>query len=82
RHSGASRVAVSLDVDERIVRAGITDDGRGFPVDQSSGEDGHGLGLIGMRERARNAGGMLEIESAPGEGTRVRVELPVRRRPR
>ncbi|HUF89317.1 MAG TPA: PAS domain S-box protein [Gemmatimonadota bacterium] len=82
RHSGASRVAVSLDVDERTVRVGITDDGRGFPVDQSYGEDGHGLGLVGMRERARNAGGMLEIESAPGEGTRVRVELPVRRRPR
>ena len=79
RHSGASRVAVSLEADERFVRVGIADDGRGFHTNRSHGEEGRGLGLVGMRERARNAGGMLEIESAPGKGTRVTVELPVGR---
>jgi two-component system sensor histidine kinase UhpB len=82
RHSGASRIAVSLEADERAVRVGIADDGRGFPTDHTQDQNGRGLGLVGMRERARNAGGMLEIESAPGEGTRVRAELPVRKRAR
>ena len=82
RHSRASRVVVSLETDDRVVRAGIVDDGCGFAAGLGYGDDGHGLGLLGMRERARNAGGMLEIESEPGSGTRVRVELPIRRGPR
>lgn len=36
----------------------------------------HGLGLIGIRERASQVGGTLRVESAPGKGTRVTVELP------
>lgn len=82
RHAGASRIVVSLQEDEGAVRAEIEDDGRGFTIDRDYGDDGRGLGLVGMQERARNAGGILEIDSAPGTGTRVRVELPVRRRSR
>lgn len=80
RHAGASRIVVSLRADDRAVIAEIEDDGRGFAMDRDYGDDGQGLGLIGMRERARYAGGVLAIDSAPGAGTRVRVELPVRRR--
>ncbi|HYO48177.1 MAG TPA: PAS domain S-box protein [Gemmatimonadota bacterium] len=82
RHSGASRVAVSLQTEDGMVRAEVEDDGRGFAVDRAYGDEGQGLGMVGMRERARNAGGSLDIDSAPGAGTRVRVELPLKRRER
>ena len=76
RHSGASRVAVSLNEEDRVMRAEVRDDGRGFAMERPFSDDGQGLGLVGMRERARNAGGTLEIYGGPGAGTRVRVTLP------
>lgn len=76
RHSGASRVAVSLHAEDHVLRAEVRDDGRGFSTERSFSDEGQGLGLVGMRERARHAGGTLEIDSAPGVGTRVRVTLP------
>ncbi len=51
----------------------IVDDGKGF--DPASARPG-GIGLIGMRERATWLGGAFRVESAPGQGTRVSVELP------
>ena len=73
RHSGAERVTVAL---RRREDAGVTleisDDGRGFPFDES--EDG--LGIAGMRERALLVGGELTIESRPGAGTTVRLSVP------
>ncbi|HEY7471191.1 MAG TPA: PAS domain S-box protein [Gemmatimonadota bacterium] len=82
RHAGASRIRVSLRADDDAVSAEIDDDGRGLAADRGDGDDVPGMGLVGMRERARNAGGALEIDSAPGAGTRVRVVLPFRRRSR
>lgn len=76
RHAGASRVAVSLQADDHVLRAEVEDDGRGFTTERPFSDEGQGLGLVGMRERARHAGGTLEIDSAPGAGTRVRVTLP------
>jgi signal transduction histidine kinase len=76
RHSGASRVAVSLEAKDHVLRAEVRDDGRGFATDRPFSDEGQGLGLVGMRERARHVGATLEIDSAPGEGTRVRVTLP------
>ncbi|HET7692094.1 MAG TPA: PAS domain S-box protein [Gemmatimonadota bacterium] len=76
RHSGASRVAVALHEEDHVLRAEVRDDGRGFATERPFSDDGQGLGLVGMRERARNAGGTLEIDGAPGAGTRVRVTLP------
>ena len=76
RHSGASRVAVSLHAEDHILRAEVEDDGRWFATERPFSDEGQGLGLVGMRERARHAGGTLEIDSAPGSGTRVRVTLP------
>jgi len=58
----------------------ITDDGRGFDVNEALAhhlQDGRGLGLLGMRERAELLGGRLQVESRPGAGTRVTVELPL-----
>jgi PAS domain S-box-containing protein len=72
RHSDARRVKVVLSADHREVRAEVTDDGVGF--DPASVRKG--VGISGMRERASALGGSLEIESAPGKGTSVRVEIP------
>ena len=80
RHSGATRILVSLRADRGAVRATVEDDGRGFALERDPVSGGRGLGLVGMRERARNAGGMLEIVSAPETGTRVSAELPLARR--
>ena len=65
----------------RVVRKGsgtlasIEDDGIGF--DTRRALDGEGLGLLGIRERARTLGGELEIESRPGHGTRLLLSFPV-----
>ena len=54
-------------------RLSVADDGRGFDV----GAAPQRFGLIGMRERVLLAGGDLEIDSAPGAGTRLRAVLPL-----
>jgi signal transduction histidine kinase len=51
----------------------ISDDGAGF--DPEGDFSGH-LGLKSMRERAARLGGTLRVESAPGEGTTIRVQIP------
>jgi signal transduction histidine kinase len=73
RHSDARRVGVVLLKDRDRVRAEVTDDGRGF--DPASVREG--VGLSGMRERALELGGKLEVESEPGRGTRVIIEVPL-----
>lgn len=77
RHAGAEEVRIRVrGVDGQVV-AEVVDDGSGFDVPESvEGIDG-GLGLVGMQERAALAGGRLEIESAPGRGTTVRVLVPL-----
>ena len=47
-----------------------------MPTNLAELEKGGGLGVIGMRERANEVGGRLEIETAPGAGTLVRVRVP------
>ena len=73
KHAHASRVAVRLDVAADRATLEVADDGVGF---EPSLRGGDGFGLPGMRERAQRLGGTLDIESAPGAGTRVRVEVP------
>jgi PAS domain S-box-containing protein len=76
RHAGARRARVTFAVADGALEVSVTDDGLGFDLGAVERE-ARGLGLLGMRERARNAGGELAIESAPGAGTRVRIRLPV-----
>jgi signal transduction histidine kinase len=77
-HSQAARVDVSVSVDGGHAGLEIADDGRGFTPEQAAAarDDGH-FGLRMLADMAENAGGRLDIESAPGEGTRVRLEVPV-----
>jgi two-component system sensor histidine kinase UhpB len=69
QHAGAEKIDVELSFIGRTMLR-ISDDGRGF----SASRDG-GLGLSGMRERARLVGGQLSIWSGPGTGTRVELTL-------
>ncbi|HWM64164.1 MAG TPA: sensor histidine kinase [Solirubrobacterales bacterium] len=73
RHSDAERIAVTLRRSSEGVELAVTDDGGGFAFEQSE----HGLGIAGMRERALLVGGELTIESRPGQGTTVRLSIPV-----
>lgn len=78
KHARASRV----DVDMRRAPDGsieicVQDDGRGFNPERVIEHGMGGAGLRGMRERAELLGGMLEISSAPGEGTRIALKVPI-----
>ncbi|MEP7358176.1 MAG: GAF domain-containing protein [Anaerolineales bacterium] len=77
KHARASRVTVRLAQPDGQVCLTIADDGLGFDpaAAPAPGRDG-GLGLVGIRERVDHLGGTFNIESAPGQGTRVAVVLP------
>ena len=73
RHSGSARAGLSLHRGEDALQLEITDSGRGFnPAGAPEGG-----GIRGMRERALLAGATLDIESRPGEGTTVRLSVPL-----
>ena len=72
RHSGASQASVVVSGRDGRVRVVVEDDGRGF---DPGAVDPERLGLAGMRERVRLIGGRLGVESSPGAGTVVLVDL-------
>jgi signal transduction histidine kinase len=72
KHSGATAVSATLSFDVEGLRLDVEDDGRGF--DPKTRHDG--LGLLGIRERVRELGGHLSIDTSPGGGTRMSVLLP------
>jgi signal transduction histidine kinase len=74
RHSRAERACLEICCDNDHVRLAIRDFGVGF--DSGGAEHGH-FGLRAIRQRARLLGGCAQIESAPGCGTCIRVELPL-----
>jgi signal transduction histidine kinase len=74
-HSGATKVGVSVVVEGGKVVGAVEDDGRGFER-KTAGREESG-GLAHMAERASLLGGTCSVDSAPGEGTRVEVGLPV-----
>jgi signal transduction histidine kinase len=76
RHANATSVDVSLAASDGRLCLSIRDDGKGFEPGGSQAIARHGL--IGMRERAQSLGGALTIESAPGAGTTVRLEVRLR----
>jgi signal transduction histidine kinase len=73
KHSRAKHVRVILKRVESTLNLTVTDDGCGFTGGPSTPL--HGLGFISMRERARIAGGELQVQSSPGEGTHIELAV-------
>jgi signal transduction histidine kinase len=70
KHARATRARLALDYSEATVRLVVSDDGVGRTG------SGHGYGLLGIEERAAHAGGTAALESAPGKGSTLSVEVP------
>ena len=75
KHAAATLVTVHIHADDRNVELEIADNGIGFNPDAVS--DRGGVGLISMHERAERLDGSLTILSVPGEGTRVKISVPI-----
>jgi signal transduction histidine kinase len=75
RHADAKEVVVRWDVHNGVARLEVADDGNGFEL---AGVVGDHYGLVGMRERADAIGAHLAIESGPGRGTKVAVEVTLK----
>jgi signal transduction histidine kinase len=71
KHANASLVQVEVDTDDGLVRLGIRDDGAG------GADPARGSGLVGLKDRVEATGGTLRVESRPGQGTSLQVELPI-----
>jgi signal transduction histidine kinase len=81
RHAAPSRITVRLEVNGGHAVLEVADDGRGFDVTArplDAARDGGGLGLHTMRDRVAELGGLLTVESTPGQGTRVHARFPLR----
>ncbi len=76
RHAAAKRIEIHLNSEPEAVALTVTDDGAGF---DPKAPPRTGLGLGGMKARAQELRGTIEIRSAPGEGTQVTVRVPVAR---
>ncbi len=78
RHAEASLVVIAMKIRDDAVILSVKDDGVGFEPDEVAGDDSayEGLGLFGMQERARLLGGRMRVDSVPGRGTEVKVQVP------
>ena len=79
RHAHAESVLVQLTEVEGEIRIEIEDDGRGFDPGNVSHADRRHFGLMGIEERVEILGGKVSIESTPGQGTRIRLAVPLPR---
>lgn len=80
RHARAASARVKLNFGKSRLVLSVEDNGTGFDTSSalSLSGDKQSLGLLGMRERAELCGGTLKINSTPGDGTRIKVEIPVK----
>jgi signal transduction histidine kinase len=80
RHAEARQVRVTLARSSGAFLGEVLDDGKGFDPQsvQWDGRSSRGLGLLGIRERVTQCGGQLEIVSRPGDGTLLRIHIPLK----
>ena len=78
-HSGAKNASIKLDCSDTECVMRIEDDGKGFDVNKLTRVDpsGRGAGLFTMKERIRLVGGICEVESHPGQGTKITWNVPL-----
>jgi PAS domain S-box-containing protein len=78
RHSAATSTEITVEFDTTMTRITVTDNGRGFDPPGNLGDmtKNGKLGLVGMQERAQLVGGKLIIQSQPGQGSSITVEVP------
>ncbi|MFO8101295.1 MAG: PAS domain S-box protein [Dehalococcoidia bacterium] len=79
KHSQAGSARLEIEFSQDAVALEIEDDGKGFDLQntRASSRKRQGLGLVSMRERAEILGGTFEVASQPGEGTRIKVAVPI-----
>ena len=77
KHASAKSVSVSIERRSDSVLGIVEDDGSGFDFEELQRRGTTRIGIAGMQERVTILGGVLTIESSPGRGTTVRVELPI-----
>jgi signal transduction histidine kinase len=75
KHAAARHVRIRIKYDDNSASLEMIDDGLGF--DTNAADQSGGFGLQGIKERAQRLGGSLQIESAPGKGTHLKVEFPI-----
>jgi len=75
-HGRAQNFIVSISRSDDAVKLAVSDDGKGFVLD-SARRSGSGLGLLSMEERAHAIGGDMAVVTAPGQGTTIRVTVPI-----
>lgn len=78
QHARPKEVRIQIHFEDDKIRMRVGDDGCGFDPKEASSISGEHFGLVGMRERTERMGGRFEIRSAPGMGTELLVEVPVR----
>ncbi|MGP0223204.1 MULTISPECIES: sensor histidine kinase [unclassified Paenarthrobacter] len=76
-YAEASQLTVRLNAVYHGIQLTISDDGNGFEIHAAPSGRRHGFGLLLMSIAVHDAGGTVEIESEPGQGTTVRVTLPL-----
>ncbi|MBI5609987.1 MAG: hypothetical protein HY902_14025, partial [Deltaproteobacteria bacterium] len=76
-HAKARFVSLTVTFRPALVELLVEDDGEGFDPASVQAARGHGFGTLGMLERARLVGGELQVDSKPGEGTSVSVQVPM-----
>lgn len=74
RHSAASSVKVQVDMGDSVTKVTVDDDGKGFDAENLS--DKRGMGLKVIRDRVEMLGGVMEVDSVIGQGTRVTFQIP------
>jgi signal transduction histidine kinase len=79
RHAEAESVLIQVAESGGMLRIEIEDDGKGFDPGSPGSPDRRHFGLMGIRERVEILGGTVTIDSAPGQGTRLRFEVPLPR---
>ncbi|MFP3854760.1 MAG: HAMP domain-containing protein, partial [Anaerolineales bacterium] len=77
KHAGAEAVLISCEREEHWARLRIVDNGVGFDPDEVMNDGRSHLGLASIQERAERLGGSLVVETAPGAGTNLKVEIPL-----